>query len=109
MTSLPRIENMERRDCNHGSAPRSSASPNATDAETSPSDPFLCAGSPISPAPMAEPVVEGMRLGRRFGSVRALADLTVEVRDGERLTIFGPNGAGKTTLVKVLATLLRPT
>jgi len=54
-------------------------------------------------------VVEAVGLGRRFASVSALADLDLEVRAGESLTIFGPNGAGKTTLVKLLAMVLRPT
>jgi heme exporter protein A len=58
---------------------------------------------------MAASVVEAVRLGRRFGSVSALADLDLTVHAGESLTMFGPNGAGKTTLVKLLATVLRPT
>src|SRR5438105_15894137 len=53
-------------------------------------------------------VVEAVRLGKRFGSLAALADLDLELRAGESLTIFGPNGAGKTTLVKLLATVLEP-
>ncbi len=58
---------------------------------------------------MAELVVEAEGLGRRYGSLRALADLDLELGAGESLAIFGPNGSGKTTLVKLLATLLRPT
>jgi heme exporter protein A len=58
---------------------------------------------------MAEPVVEAEGLGRRYGSLRALVDLDLDLRAGESLAIFGPNGSGKTTLVKLLATLLRPT
>jgi heme exporter protein A len=57
---------------------------------------------------MAVPVVEAAGLGRRYASIRALADLDLEIHAGESLTIFGPNGAGKTTLVKLLATVLRP-
>jgi ATP-binding cassette subfamily B protein len=58
---------------------------------------------------MAETLVEAKALGRRYGSLRALADLDFEVRAGESLAIFGPNGAGKTTLVKLLAKLYEPT
>jgi heme exporter protein A len=58
---------------------------------------------------MAALVVEGVGLGRRFASLRAVSDLDLEVHSGESLTIFGPNGAGKTTLVKLLAAVLRPT
>jgi heme exporter protein A len=58
---------------------------------------------------MAETVVEAIRLGRGFGSVRALGELDLLVHSGESLAIFGPNGAGKTTLLKLLATVLTPT
>lgn len=58
---------------------------------------------------MSTPVVEAVGVGRHYASIRALADLNLEIRDGESLTIFGPNGAGKTTLLKLLATVLRPT
>jgi len=53
-------------------------------------------------------VVEAVGLGKRFGSQQALADLDLELRIGESLTLFGPNGAGKTTLIKLLATVLEP-
>lgn len=58
---------------------------------------------------MSAVVIEGTRLGRRFGPVRALADLDLTVRAGESLVVFGPNGAGKTTLLKLLSGVLRPT
>jgi ABC-2 type transport system ATP-binding protein/lipopolysaccharide transport system ATP-binding protein len=42
-------------------------------------------------------------------NVRALHDVSFEVRDGERFALIGPNGAGKTTLLKVLAGVFEPT
>jgi ABC-type polysaccharide/polyol phosphate transport system ATPase subunit len=41
--------------------------------------------------------------------VRALQDVCLEARDGERLGILGHNGAGKSTLLKVLAGIYPPT
>lgn len=47
-------------------------------------------------------------VSRSFGDVRALDDVTFDVRDGEILGIVGPNGAGKTTLLNCLEGLDRP-
>jgi ABC-2 type transport system ATP-binding protein len=47
------------------------------------------------------------KLGKSFGSVRALDGLDLEVRVGEVHGLLGPNGAGKTTTIRVLLGLLR--
>ena len=44
----------------------------------------------------------------RYGSLRALHGLSLEVNEGEILSIIGANGAGKTTLLKTISGLLRP-
>jgi len=51
--------------------------------------------------------VEG--LTKSYGPVRALADLSLEVRPGEVFGLLGPNGSGKTTTIRLLMGLLRPT
>jgi ABC-type branched-subunit amino acid transport system ATPase component len=41
-------------------------------------------------------------VSKSFGGVRAVADVSVEVRRGETVGIIGPNGAGKTTLFELI-------
>jgi len=48
-------------------------------------------------------------LGRRFGAVKAVDDISFDVRAGEILGIIGPNGSGKTTLFRTISGFLRPT
>lgn len=48
-------------------------------------------------------------LSKRFGTFRAVSDLTLEIEKGQFVSLFGPNGAGKTTLLKLVAGLLKPT
>jgi putative spermidine/putrescine transport system ATP-binding protein len=47
-------------------------------------------------------------LRKRYGEVRALDDVDMDVRSGEFLTLLGPSGSGKTTLLMVLAGFIRP-
>ena len=51
---------------------------------------------------MAEPLLVGRGVGKRYGGVVALANVDITVDRGEILGLVGPNGAGKTTLVDVI-------
>lgn len=51
-------------------------------------------------------VLEG--ISKRFGSIQALNNATLEIRSGEILVLAGENGAGKTSLMNVLTGLYRP-
>jgi spermidine/putrescine transport system ATP-binding protein len=46
---------------------------------------------------------------KRFGSVTAVDDVSLEVRPGEFLSLLGPSGCGKTTTLRILAGFLAPT
>ena len=48
-------------------------------------------------------------LSKSFGAVRAVDDVSFDIRAGEFLTLLGPSGSGKTTLLMMIAGFTRPT
>ncbi|HEY0195379.1 MAG TPA: ABC transporter ATP-binding protein, partial [Kofleriaceae bacterium] len=53
--------------------------------------------------------VEIIKVGKRYGSERALASVSLELKARSMCALLGHNGAGKTTLLGILSTLVRPT
>jgi len=47
-------------------------------------------------------------ISKSFGDVKAVKDISFNVKDGEILGLLGPNGAGKSTTISMIATLLKP-
>ena len=58
---------------------------------------------------MSSPPIELARVGKRFGTVAALTDLTLRIEEGETVALLGANGAGKTTAISLMVGLRRPT
>jgi ABC-2 type transport system ATP-binding protein len=52
--------------------------------------------------------IEAGHLFKRFGTVTAVNDVSLTVREGETFGFLGPNGAGKTTTIRLLTGVLTP-
>jgi len=53
--------------------------------------------------------IETHNLGKRYGDVNAVHDLSLNVREGEIYAFLGLNGAGKTTTIRLLLGMIKPT
>ncbi|GAB4180206.1 MAG: branched-chain amino acid ABC transporter ATP-binding protein/permease [Thalassobaculales bacterium] len=67
---------------------------------------------PPTPAPAAatagQPLLRVTGLSKSFNGLRALNDVTLEVRRGEILGLIGPNGSGKSTFINLVSGHLKP-
>ncbi|MBL7006756.1 MAG: ABC transporter ATP-binding protein [Spirochaetia bacterium] len=55
------------------------------------------------------PQIRLNNITKRFGKAIAVDDLTIEIGDGEFVTLLGPSGCGKTTTLRMIAGLETPT
>jgi ABC-2 type transport system ATP-binding protein len=53
-------------------------------------------------------IIEASGIGKKFGNVRALNDISFGIETGEVFGFIGPDGAGKTTLFRIITSLLIP-
>ena len=56
-----------------------------------------------------EPLLDVKNLTMNFGGLRALDNISLNVRDGEIVALIGPNGAGKTTFFNCITGIYEPT
>ena len=59
---------------------------------------------------MDAPLISLRHVGKSFkdGEVRAVEDISFDVRPGEFLSLVGPSGCGKTTLLRLINGLITP-
>ncbi|WP_443034038.1 ABC transporter ATP-binding protein [Streptomyces sp. CA2R106] len=55
-----------------------------------------------------QPVAAFRDVGKSFGAVRAVSDLSLELHPGQTVALLGPNGAGKSTALDLLLGLKNP-
>ena len=58
---------------------------------------------------VAAPQLAATAVSKRFGGVRAVENVTLQVGRGEIVSVIGPNGAGKTSLLNMVSGFYRPT
>jgi simple sugar transport system ATP-binding protein len=54
----------------------------------------------------ANPIIQLTNVGKSYGNISALRDVSLAVRQGEVTCILGDNGAGKSTLISIIAGLI---
>ena len=52
--------------------------------------------------------IDILDVGKRFGDVVALEDVSMEVSEGSLTALLGPSGSGKSTLLRIIAGLEAP-
>ncbi|HET6626550.1 MAG TPA: ABC transporter ATP-binding protein [Nocardioidaceae bacterium] len=58
---------------------------------------------------MSAALLETRGLGRRFGGLQAVSDVSFSVPAGQVLGVIGPNGAGKSTFINLVTGHIKPT
>ena len=58
---------------------------------------------------MNDSFIQINRISKHFGNVKAVDDVSFQIKEGEFFSLLGPSGCGKTTLLRLLAGFEYPT
>lgn len=58
---------------------------------------------------MENPLIQVQNLGKKFGDVEVLKDISVDIYKGDVVCVIGPSGSGKSTFLRCLNRLEEPT
>jgi putative spermidine/putrescine transport system ATP-binding protein len=62
--------------------------------------------APTDSSPSERPAIQLEHINKTYSHLAVLADVSLEIKDGEFFTLLGPSGSGKTTLLRIIAGLL---
>ena len=65
--------------------------------------------APVPAPPGKPPLLELVNLDAHYGKIHALRGVSIQVGEGEIVTLIGANGAGKTTTLRAVSGMLKPT
>jgi len=84
------------------------SSPNISTPPGEHGSPQAAAGAANSPALTVDARGVGLTFQTRDGAVEALANVDLQISDGDFVSFIGPSGCGKTTLLRIIADLEKP-
>jgi gliding motility-associated transport system ATP-binding protein len=87
---------------------RTTGPPHATSPPTPPSGPPSTVSSFATASGLHTPLIEVRGLGRSYGALVAVKDVSFSVGRGEVVGFLGPNGAGKSTTLRMIVGYLGP-
>ena len=64
--------------------------------------------SAVASKQIGAPILRADHISLAFGGIKALSDISLEIREHEILAIIGPNGAGKTSMLNVINGFYHP-